>query len=81
MIKIKLDEDCVGGTVIKWSQYNDDDVFNYNDKTISLCQRTLGWWDMGQVGFGLSRIGPIARALIGDDSDDDLDNSGKSNGN
>ena len=49
--------------------------------TISLCARTLGWWDMGQVGFGLSRIGPIARALIGDDSDDDLDNSGKSNGN
>ena len=49
--------------------------------TISLCERTLGWWDMGQVGFGLSRIGPIARALIGDDSDDDLDNSGKSNGN
>ena len=49
--------------------------------TISLCKRTLGWWDMGQVGFGLSRIGPIARALIGDDSDDDLDNSGKSNGN
>ena len=26
-----VDEDCVGVTVIKWSQYNDDDVFNYND--------------------------------------------------
>ena len=44
MIKIKLDEDCVGGTVIKWSQYNDDDIFNYNDN-IPVSENTH--WDGG----------------------------------
>ena len=44
-----VDEDCVGGTVIKWSQYNDDDVFNYNDN-IPVSENT------GMVGHGSSGL-------------------------